>query len=421
VKRIVLGLSLLLPVTATVAAEEPSEDEDIEIIPVDSADQPIEDLVPVLEDVEWSISGNLQYDALGQSGLPDDREKRGELRRAYLSGIVDILGDWRVKLGVDAAERAPGRERGTELRDLSVEYRGWPAYIEVGKFVEPFGMLQGGSRNAAFMERPQASGLGPGYGIGAAVNWRAESWAISGGLFAPAENDAFLGGREDEALTLRVSGAPLRGEDALLHFGAAVSLREPDDAILQFVTIPESVLLLGLNTSSERLITEDYKLFGAEAAVQWGPVLARSEYIRAELGPTIRFDDVFEPGFDPFTAVIRPSFAGYYAEASWTLTGERRDYSVRRGMFSGIYPETPLFGGGFGAVELAVRHGAIDLIDEKGGGEKSRVSSAVLSWYPLEYVKFIVEGLRIEEEDGAGNREEVEAVQGRVQLYYSLP
>ena len=414
--RALLAAGFLLPSVA-LGADEPDAEKDLEVVPVDSLEQPVDDFVPLLPDFEWTLSGNVQGDALASSDLPSDREKSSELRRAHIGAVIDYKYDWRFKAAIDLAERAPVGERASPLRELSVEFRGLPVYIEAGRIVEPFGMLQGGSRNAALMERPMASGLAPGYGHGLAFNWRGDRFAVSGGFFSATENDALFGARKDDATTVRVSGAPILGETAVLHVGGAMSTRKPESGFLQFVTVPETVLLQGLNASSDLLFTERYNLYGLEVAGQWGPVHARSEYFQADIGTAY---GVFGTPPGDFT-FISPNYSGYYAEAAWAITGETRDYSLRRGMFSGIYPETPLLRGGFGALEVAMRYSAVDLTDENGAGEKGDVASLGVNWYPFEFLKLMVDGLSITEEDGAGVREDAQAIQVRLQAHYALP
>jgi phosphate-selective porin OprO/OprP len=413
-KRWKLALLALVASAPLFAQDEPA---DPDLIPVfEGAD---EDLEPMTPDLDWTLGGNLQGDLLASSELPDDREDPSEIRRARLSALLEWRNDWRLKLGVDLVqEETPFGRDVLPLRDLSVEYRGLPVYFELGQFVEPFGLLQSSSRGAALMERPQASGLAPGYGLGLAASARFGRGGIAFGAFGPTRNDVFFGGREDKSVTLRGTYAPWQSDDALLHVGAALSQRRPDGDLLQFVTIPESVLLLDLNTRSQRLITEDYELRGLELATQLGPVLLQGEWIQADVGTAISFDDLVEDGEITF---LSPSYTGWYVEGAWAVTGERRDYSARRGTFSGIEPRRLLFGGGFGAIELGVRYGGTDLRDANARGERGRVGSAGLSWYPVEYTKFMVEGLDVVVDRADGTTEKVRAVQARLQLHFTLP
>lgn len=396
------------------AQQQPEPEPDV--IPVfEGSDDDLESLAP---DWEWTVSGNLQGDLLGSSDLPKDREDTSEVRRARISGLLEWREDWRLKLGIDLVQKdSPYGRDILPLRDLSVEYRGLPVYFEAGQFVEPFGLLQSSSRGAGLMERPQALGLAPGYGLGAAANARFGDGGFSLGLFGPTRNDVFFGGREDSSITMRATYVPLHSDDALLHVGAALSERKPVDGFLQFVTIPESVLLLGLNTSSQRLIADRYRLLGLELAGQLGPVLLQAEAIRADVAEALSFDDFFQNGTFTF---LSPSYTGAYLEADWAVTGERRDYSVRRGTFSGIEPRTSLLGGGLGAIELAARYGSTDLRDDNGRGERGRIASAGINWYPIEYAKVMLEALEVTD-DSAGGREKVRAVQMRLQLHFTAP
>ena len=412
---------LALAVGAPLGAQE-SQSEEPDIIPVFEGTE--EDLEPIVPDLEWTVTGNVQGDFLGSSDLPADREDTSELRRARLSALLEWRDDWRLKVGVDLKkEDTPYGRDVLPVRDLSVEYRGFDVWLEAGQFVEPFGLLQSSSRGAALMERPQALGLAPGYGLGVAGNVRiGNGGGAAFGFFAPTRNDVFFGGREDTSQTVRATYAPLRGDDALLHVGAALSIRKPKDDLLQFVTIPESVLLLDLNVSSQRLIVDDqYLLLGVELAAQLGPVLLQAELVQAEIPDAISFDDVVEDGIITF---LDPSYTGWYVEGAWAVTGERRDYSVRRGTFSGIEPRTVLFGDGprgFGALELGVRYGGTDLRDSNDRGERGRIASAGLNWYPIEYTKVVVEGLEVTVEQADGSSETVRAVQARLQLHFALP
>lgn len=405
------ALAVCLSAAAVQAAGRVAEEpQDLPTMPLDLPG----DELPELPLWEWGMTANVQIDGLANSELPAAREKGVELRRARISGLIQWKFDWLVKAGLDLAD-------GPRLGELALEYRGRPVYFEIGRIVEPFGVLQGGSRAAALMERPQATGLAPGYGIGIAANARGASWGLSGGVFRATRNDEFdEGGREENAITVRATWTPLRGEDHLVHLGAAGSNRESDEGFLQFTAIPETVLLLGLNSSSQLLIADGgsgngYRLFGAEVATLLGPVLVQAELMQANLDDVFVFDDT------NFTvATARPRYGSYYAEAAWAITGERRDYSTRRGTIGGIHPERPLLHGGWGAIELAARTSRIDLDDDIIGGERGRVHSAGINWFPDERLKLMLTALQIEEIRESGT-EKVRAVQARIQGYFTAP
>ena len=81
-------------------------------------------------------------------------------------------------------------------------------------------------------------------------------------------------------------------------------------------------------------------------------------------------------------AVSDPDFWGYYAYASYFITGEHRKYNPSIGVFTGVKPQ-PRFHplkGEWGAWELALRHSYVDLNDgDIHGGKESNVTTG-LNW-----------------------------------------
>jgi phosphate-selective porin OprO and OprP len=83
-------------------------------------------------------------------------------------------------------------------------------------------------------------------------------------------------------------------------------------------------------------------------------------------------------------APVRPavgSFRGWYAEGSWTITGESRKCIPGTGAYSGIVPNTPssLSAGGWGAWELAARYSHVVLNDLFTPGISIAVTNGVAS------------------------------------------
>ena len=103
-----------------------------------------------------------------------------------------------------------------------------------------------------------------------------------------------------------------------------------------------------------------------------------------------------------------PRFGGYYVEASWFPTGERRRYATTNAAFQAPKPLLPFDGlGGWGAWELALRYSHTDLNDLAGvpgtaaaddsvrGGEQS-IFGAGVNWYLNSNVKLMFNYLRVE-------------------------
>jgi phosphate-selective porin OprO/OprP len=98
------------------------------------------------------------------------------------------------------------------------------------------------------------------------------------------------------------------------------------------------------------------------------------------------------------------SFDGWYAEASWILTGESKGWNQATGAFTAPKPAQPFTfdGTGWGAWEVAARYSDLDLNDNTGvvglaapyggvrGGEQ-RIFTLGLNWYPNSVVKFALD------------------------------
>lgn len=300
--------------------------------------------------LEWRATVTVHGDGLLHSDLPEERQKSTELRRARL-GIQVLLNDQtRLSVGGDFSD-------GARLRDLFIEFRSSPVYWVAGRFPEPFGLAaQQGSRAGLMMEAPMAAALGPGFGLGGAVNLGGDDWGFTGGLFTSSsvvsDEEVLTGAREEDAITLRYTRTQFRTEDRVLHLGLGFSDREPTSEAFRFVAIPESVLLRGLQVSSGFLPGDgiSYSLLGAEVGFAQGPLLLQAEYVAAEL-----------PDFGLGSG--KSVYRGYYAEAGWVLTGERRPYSTRRGAFGPVSPGSRWGEGAWGAWELAARYSVVDLTD----------------------------------------------------------
>ncbi len=146
-----------------------------------------------------------------------------------------------------------------------------------------------------------------------------------------------------------------------------------------------------VNTGSFAVSGENHRL-GAEAAAGLGPFSVQGEYLRQ--------------GFERSDAMPDVAFDGWYAQASWFLTGEDRNYEAASGEFGRIEVLRPLGDGGLGAVEAAVRYSTIDLDDEEiRGGEEDNLTLG-LNWWWNPYVAMMVNVVLADVEDGPENGDE---------------
>ena len=97
-----------------------------------------------------------------------------------------------------------------------------------------------------------------------------------------------------------------------------------------------------------------------------------------------------------------PTFQGFYAAASWFLTGEVRPYSRSNATFGRVRPRRSLRSeGGAGAWEIAARFSRLDLSDQEiAGGELEDVTLG-LNWYANPFVRVMANWIHAEV-DGSG-------------------
>jgi phosphate-selective porin OprO/OprP len=242
--------------------------------------------------------------------------------------------------------------------------------LKVGHFKEAFGLEElTSSKYITFMERSLPVIFAPSRNTGIGVNNTALNkrltWAA--GLFLDTgdygdEDDA----ENSAAATARITGLPwYQGKDRLLHLGLSYSNRDAKDDTVEYDQSPEAHLAPDfVDTGS--IVADSENRFGIEVALVHGPFSLQGEY----MGANVETPD----GSDP-------SFSGYYASASYFLTGEHRAYKNSSGTFDRVKPKTNFGKGGTGAWEVALRYSGLDLNDAPiQGGELEDITFG-LNWY----------------------------------------
>lgn len=236
--------------------------------------------------------------------------------------------------------------------------------LRVGNQAVPFGLEEvTGSDDLAFMERPLATQLTPGLLTGALLRADNRDMSLSFGIFG---NDV---GNDDQrklsgtSVTSRITWAPIRANKRVLHMGVSAEYRSADSGdSARFRARPESDAT-NIRLIDTHSITDVDSLIavGAELAAGIGPALVQAEYISTQ----VRRD-----------AGVDLDFSGWYVSTAYIITGERRHYKSHTGNFGDISPR-----GQWGAVEVAVRYGSLDLTDaDITGGEEKNLALGV-NWY----------------------------------------
>jgi hypothetical protein len=86
------------------------------------------------------------------------------------------------------------------------------------------------------------------------------------------------------------------------------------------------------------------------------------------------------------------NFYGFYADASWYLTGESRPYDQANGYFKRLVPRRNFDfgrGGAWGTFELAARFSYTDLNDANVFGGRMSLVMGELNWYLHSHVRWM--------------------------------
>ncbi|MBX6421877.1 MAG: hypothetical protein IRZ06_12850 [Nevskia sp.] len=328
------------------------------------------------------IDGYIQFDAPLAVGNDTRLGSRTNLRRFYVHVHDGIAPGWSYTTTFGYFDGKP------YFTDGSVTYAGFGGLaVTGGYFKEPFSLSYLTSpKDLLFPERPlPVMALVPGKKIGLQLATHGARWSLAAGVFGGAYDqtaDAAPGvaGRWGESL--RATITPWLRPAGLWEVGASYAWREADsDHKLSFGYLPES-FTVGTKLANTPTITgvSWFSTAGVETRLQVGAFSLQSEYLMAHVER------------DGAPALSLP---GWYAEASWSLTGESRRYDPTTGTVGGLTPRRTLSAGGAGAWELAARYSALDLNSGGVSGGFERNASAGVNWYPEKPLKFMLDAIRV--------------------------
>ncbi|OZG71731.1 hypothetical protein BTA51_19000 [Hahella sp. CCB-MM4] len=276
------------------------------------------------------------------------------LRKAKLGFDYRLNKEWRAELGLNYSHE--GNDQDLELGDANIDYRGFKfAHIQVGRMLEPFGFERlGGFSSLITNERSLATSVfAPGrssYGIRLNDKKKAYTWAL--GVFQESSDS-----ESPQSVTGRFTMAPVRGDAFTLHMGLAASYRDLQEQSFQIKDEAE-VFSADNVVRSARFDADTSTLLGGELAWLYKSVTFSSEVMSEQVTQT---DDT------------QWDYSGFYAQLSFLVTGEQREYS--KGEFKRIKPQSQ-----YGAVELVTRFSAVDLRDHELGA-KAQVLLMGINYY----------------------------------------
>jgi phosphate-selective porin OprO/OprP len=256
--------------------------------------------------------------------------------------------------------------------------------VLVGHMKEPFSLeARTSSKYVTFMERSLANAFSPGRNTGFAAHNTALDKRIlwQAGAFKDS-NDAAFSFDDDGRWNLggRLVGVPLYEDDGekVVHLGFSYShqFRGGSDFMLRYRQRPESNLAPYLANTGSTIPTNNINLINPEIAVVWGPASFQAEYVRS-----------FVKGDD---GMRNSTLWGTYAQLSYFLTGEHRNYELGSGRFDRVNPNANFnpTKGDWGGFEVAVRYSYLDLNDEFVRGGKIWDITAGINWHLFPSTRF---------------------------------
>lgn len=330
---------------------------------------------------KFNLHGRIQTDfaAFDEGGSTVDIADQADIRRLFVGTRGTIDYDWAYSFFADFAN-GPGGER-PNIQDAWLAYNGFDNLsLKVGNQIELFSLEQHVSNlNQSFIERSIVhDAFHPVRTIGATAKYSGENWTLAGGVFGDSPNDTADTDDQEHALGTRLTYAPILDGDHYLHLGGAARYASPGGTdTFTYNSRPGTRLsdgVFGANTGAIADV-DDTMTYAAEVAYNIGPVALQAEYMTVD----VERDEANLNALD---------FDGWYAHASWFLTGENRKYVAKKGSLGRVKPKAPLTEGGWGAWELAARYATVDLTDADVTGGELDTTNFAINWYPHNNVRF---------------------------------
>lgn len=323
--------------------------------------------VKLSSDDGWYIKsrGRFELDAVNFQNDVADHTGGIYDRRTRFGVEVGYGEHWTATAEVDMVDEDEG-----QYTDLVLEYNNQEnARLQFGHFKEYFGMERtDSSANALFVERAAMDIFTPQRNLGVQGVRYGEQGTISLGAFT--DSLQTNSNKDKFALTSRATYAFPLAERSLLHIGGSGSYRKMEQ--VSFSSAPAASAATGIDAvDTGTLYDVDTMLLGAlEAGYSWKNTLIRGEYMTADLDRQTAED---------------ATLYGWYAQASWLLTGEDYTYSVAKdAFFQPVKPARPfdLKQGTWGAFELGARYQVLSLSDGSIQGGKMQAVTGGFNWYP---------------------------------------
>lgn len=349
----------------------------------------------------FGLTGRMHLDYNDYDGVMAPGGEDGSdvfFRRARL-GFKGHANDWAYEFSYNLTDEG-------SIDVVNTTFTGWGsmANLTLGQQKENFGLeTLTSSNNITAIERSLPSNaFDAGKNIGAKLHGGNDQYNYSVGAFKNAiDSDNEL----DTALTGRFVFRPYYNAGDLMHIGVGYTDRSGSAADYN----SRLGVRGGEDALANRVRARDSGEVGdrtdanLELAMVMGPFHASAEYFTGE----IEVDNV--------DATIDAD--GYYVQAGYLLTGERRGYKTNSGSFDSIKPAA-----GTGAWEIFARFDSLDLSNDDAPisvtGEQGDTMTVGLNWYASSLVRMGINYVHAETDTKIDDEDSGDALVARVQVAF---
>ncbi|GMR16978.1 MAG: hypothetical protein BMS9Abin32_026 [Gammaproteobacteria bacterium] len=345
----------------------------------------------------WSLHGRLLLDGAKFDSNNPLFIDNSEVRRGRLSLSGNLLEGTKIKIEYELSGSTPGPKSMWFRQKL-----GKKTALTVGHFKVPISLQTAtSSRYNTFMERALPNVGTSGYRLGVMATTYGKYWSASSGITGGRLTDQYTVDNEGVGFYARGVVNPFRSKNHLLHLGLSSEIRQfaMTDSI-RVRSRPESDLTSIRMVDTLRFADLDQSFkYTAEFAWKHRSLNLQAEYTGLDVTRLTGAD---------------LSFNGWYAQASWFITGESRKYNRRNGSFRRTSPRNA-----YGAWEIAFRHSEIDLTSADILGGEETNNSVALNWYAGEHVRVSMNYIEAEARPNSlGLNDDVSIIQGRFQFIF---
>ncbi len=321
---------------------------------------------------DYSVSGSvmIDYDRSGAFYNKDSSQSQShfELRRSKISLEYQPSKTLESKLDVEYSKEYQDKEE-ISIGSAVIKYSGLSTFdISLGYLKEPYSLeKQTSSKHLSTIERSLLNNaFAPGTSLGFKLGQKKKNttWAI--GAFQERSDSDTSSSDVQQAITSRLTWAPLNESGQVFHLGVSFSLRDLKDQELKFKENGE------VNSADNIIKSDKINVSNMTLGQLEGAWVSGSLRLQGEAGMAdIKQSDG-----------AHLSYQGFYIQSSFLLNGGH--YRYKKGKFKSISPQTHM-----GALEFVARYSGLNL---KGNDEGSEASVMLLgmNYYPSKQLKLMV-------------------------------